>query len=335
MILGIVLEHSLLIYNYPTCLEIPWALLISWLMPMFTVISGYWYKPRPASELADRLLRPMLLFSAVNFFCGYFFYPVYHEGLHLMGYAMWYLWALFIFALSTKWLLRRNIPLSVLPVFSFLLVACYCMLPDIGKLSAITNQLQINRLIGFYPFYLLGVGLRRNEKWIYGLSHRNRGLVLFVAVAFYLFSCACIKGLAYKSGFYLSTGLSVRSLAGFVISYLFIIVICISLISIAPNRCFKFSSYGSKTMNVYLLHMLIVFPLSWGLFSRYMDNLPMSLLNVIIVPVSGIFLFSNVADKLIKASYGIKWGGVILVYVISLLLVNYKLIAKLLGVMLV
>lgn len=38
MIIGIVLEHSLIIYNYPRNLELIWAGFISCLMPLFTDI---------------------------------------------------------------------------------------------------------------------------------------------------------------------------------------------------------------------------------------------------------------------------------------------------------
>ena len=43
----------------------------------------------------------MFLFSAVNFLVGYAFNPAYKTGVHLIGYAMWYLWALFFFVYLT------------------------------------------------------------------------------------------------------------------------------------------------------------------------------------------------------------------------------------------
>ena len=101
MILGIVLEHSLLIYGYPRQFEILWAIVISWLMPMFTIISGFFFKEKTICKYADKYIYPLLLFSSINFIVGYFFYTSYLEGIHIVGYAMWYLWALFIFAVVT------------------------------------------------------------------------------------------------------------------------------------------------------------------------------------------------------------------------------------------
>lgn len=95
MIMGIVLEHSLIIYNYPRNLELVWAGFISYLMPLFTLISGYWYKPKAVQSRIKSYLKPMLLFSGINFAVGYIYYPFYHSGFHLVGYAMWYFGALF------------------------------------------------------------------------------------------------------------------------------------------------------------------------------------------------------------------------------------------------
>ncbi len=101
MIMGIVIEHSMLIYGYPREHEIIWGLLIGWLMPLFTFISGYLYKQRTLKELNNKYLYPMILFSAINFIIGYFFYNKYHTDINFIGYAMWYLWALFWYAIFT------------------------------------------------------------------------------------------------------------------------------------------------------------------------------------------------------------------------------------------
>lgn len=159
MILGIVLEHAILIYGYPRSMELFWGLFISWLMPMFTIISGYWMKERPLADLCNRYLYPMLLFSGVNFIVGYFFYPVYHKGIHAMGYAMWYLWALFVYSWLTPKLLRI-ITIKRLLFLSFVMVLLYNFLPISGRILTLINELQLNRIIGFYPFYLFGILLR-------------------------------------------------------------------------------------------------------------------------------------------------------------------------------
>lgn len=67
MIMGIVVEHSMLIYGYPRNHELVWGLLISWLMPLFTFLSGYLFKERSLKVLVNRHLYPMF-FSHLSIF---------------------------------------------------------------------------------------------------------------------------------------------------------------------------------------------------------------------------------------------------------------------------
>ena len=72
MIIGIVMEHTLLIYGYPRNIELLWASCISWLMPLFTVISGYWFKKRTIKDLCNKYLYPMLFFFCCKLHCWLF-----------------------------------------------------------------------------------------------------------------------------------------------------------------------------------------------------------------------------------------------------------------------
>ena len=318
MILGIVLEHAILIYGYPRSLELFWGLFISWLMPMFTIISGYWMKERPLVDLCSRYLYPMLLFSGVNFIVGYFFYPSYQSGFHAMGYAMWYLWALFVYSFITPKLMSR-LTLMRLLLLSCLMVMVYNFLPLSGHVLTLSNEFQLNRIIGFYPFYLLGIMLK-NIKLGGGKSSL---LYLIFSIVVYLFLCWFIKGLSYSSGFYLVPHMSLYSILCFVVNYLFIGLICYFIIRVTPNKKFVWSAYGGRTMNVYLLHMLLVFPISYGIFSQLPYTLLWIVLNVFIVPFMSIFFFGDRIDKVMNCILSKKsWGLAVAVYLVAVVLVN-------------
>lgn len=160
MILGIVLEHSLMIYGYPRWIELFWAIFISWLMPLFTLISGFFSKEYEFKTLLKKYLYPMFLFSAVNFLVGYAFNPAYKTGVHLIGYAMWYLWALFFFVYLTP-KIQRKVRLKKLLIASLLLALLFPILPDVG-IGKWLNILSFNRLVGFFPFFLVGCLLKRH-----------------------------------------------------------------------------------------------------------------------------------------------------------------------------
>lgn len=318
MILGIVLEHAILIYGYPRSLELFWGLFISWLMPMFTIISGCWMKERPLVDLCNRYLYPMLLFSGVNFMVGYFFNPSYHSGFHAMGYAMWYLWALFVYSFITPKLMSI-LTLKRLLLLSCLMVMVYNFLPLSGSILTLTNECQLNRIIGFYPFYLFGIMLK-NMKLVGGESPL---LYLILSIVIYLVLCWSIEGLAYSSGFYLAPHMSLYRIFCFVISYLFIGLICYFIIRVTPNKKFVWSAYGGRTMNVYMLHMLLVFPISYGIFSQLPHTLLWLVLNVILVPLMSMFFLGDKIDKVMNFILTKRsWGLAIAVYLVAIVLVN-------------
>ncbi len=329
MMMGIVMEHALIIYNYPRELEMLWGAFISFLMPLFTFISGYWHKPKGIKALLEAYIKPFLLFSAINFIVGYFFYPTYHSGLHLVGYAMWYFIALFVFSLVTPRLLKR-FKLSTICIVSLIAVLAYCSFPSVGKYEILLRTFQVHRLIGFYPFFLLGVAIRNHEQLLKDMFSRKVSLaVLLASYAIYLLLCYKIEGFAYKSGFYLTTGMSYSSLAAIMLSYVCIATVIVALTKAIPNRRYSFTEYGARTLSVYVLHMLIVFPLSWGLFSHLpYNNAWFLLLNIIAIPLLSVILFSKCANLLVSSLLSTKWGGVILSYFLSLLLVNSSMILR-------
>ncbi len=328
MIMGIVLEHSLIIYNYPRSLELIWAGLISCLMPLFTLISGYWHKPKAVQLQIKSYLKPMLLFSGVNFIVGYMFYPAYHSGFHFVGYAMWYFGALFVFSMVSPYLLRF-VRLRTLLLLSIFLVFLYCLFPAVGRWESILKELQINRLIGFYPFYLLGICIRRHEEFIKALvKPASLKYILAIALIAYLFLCYRVEGLAYKSTFYLATGSSLSLLLQWLISYLFITMISLSLVFCVKDKVYFFTKYGERSISVYVLHMLIVFPLSWGVFFSLPHTASYMLLNVVSVSALALFLLNKRIQNLLNRLLEISMGRVVIIYIISFLLVNCSFLVK-------
>ena len=318
MIIGIVLEHSLVIYNYPRNLELFWGGFISCLMPLFTLISGYWHKPKTVQLQVKSYLKPMFLFSGINFIVGYIFYPAYHSGFHLIGYAMWYFGALFVFSLVSPFLLRF-IRLRFLFPLSIVAVLLFCLSPSIGKWEIIIRELQINRLIGFYPFYLLGICIRIYEDRIRLLiKPDSMKYILLTTFAVYLYLCYSVEGLAYKSSFYLLMGSSLFLLFQWLISYLSIAVISLTLVFLATDKKYFFTKYGSRSITVYVLHMFLVFPLSWGVFF-YLPHTPLYiLLNTVLVSVLALFLFNKKIYNLVERALKIPFTGVAIIYLISL-----------------
>lgn len=333
MILGIVLEHSLLIYGYPRDFELFWAMAISWLMPLFTMISGYFFKEKPRSVLIEKYIYPMMLFSAVNFIVGYFFYSSYQNGIHIVGYAMWYLLALFVYTVITPPILRK-ISLKRLLIISFIFVLLYQLLPFTFA-NYYVNLLQINRIVSFYPLFLIGFWLKANyTKIIQKFTLLQARMLLGCIMSFYLLCCWHFHGLAYKSGFYIEMGTTTLHILFFFMNYVFVSLIAILIIFSTPNIKFRFTHYGERTMSVYLLHMLIVFPLCYGLFSKMSFNILTLLTNCMLSVLLCSFFFSNVInDKMQTILNSIKWNVCFLAFGFALILVNNHVLLKIIEIL--
>ena len=236
-----------------------------------------------------------------------------------MGYAMWYLWTLFVFAIITLRLICF-VHLKWLILCSFIVVVLYGFIPLSGYSLCLANELQLNRIIGFYPFFLLGIKLKD-----YDLEEKGKNNLLVLVGVFitYVLLCLMINGLAYYSGFYLLLGMTIRRLVYMFLSYTLIGLFCLYHIRSVPNKKYRFTKYGARSMNVYLLHMLFVLPLSYGVFS-HLPVKPFFVVNVIGVPLLCILLFSDKVEAIMSAILSKRsWILVVVFYLFSLVLVNY------------
>jgi fucose 4-O-acetylase-like acetyltransferase len=74
-----------------------------------------------------------------------------------------------------------------------------------------------------------------------------------------------------------------------------------AVIMICPNRKFWFSKYGSRTLNAYLLHGLIVLPFAYQVFPPFCQaNIYQKHLMIIIPTTLSLTLFSKTIDTTIK-----------------------------------
>lgn len=124
----VVITHSVNIYQLDGdyWIQFLWIPIMTFTMPAFMMVSGYWYRERTLKYSMVHYLYPCVLFSMVNYFVGSFTgaYPSLNEMLVNIplkfGWAMWYIWALFIYSIITPFLLRSLGGISLLFVHCLL-----------------------------------------------------------------------------------------------------------------------------------------------------------------------------------------------------------------------
>lgn len=300
LIMMVVMTHSVNPYQLEgyDWIQYLWIFIMTYTMPCFMMISGFWYKPRNSKYCLIHYLWPCLLFTFVNIFVGGVILGVFPKGNIPIksGFAMWYIWALFVYGMITPWLLK-TFSLTQLLALS-IAVSFVCGFKFISN-----NWLDAQRIVHFYPFYVTGMWLRTKERTIYEASRTVRRNCLWVFllchVAYFLlcyrFPCFC-----YGTGFGGSHGLSLVGFAFKWTNFIMTLTMSICLMMVMPNKELGFSRYGSRTMNVYMLHMAIIFPLSWYYLRPVMDEWYGYLLYVVVVPSLCLILFSKRVDDVMK-----------------------------------
>jgi fucose 4-O-acetylase-like acetyltransferase len=125
-------------------------------MPLFTFISGYLSKPQTSfKKNVKHLLLPCIVISVVNNIVMLCVNPDYHitkQSLLTPGFAMWYLWALFVFRTTLPYLLKIPHVILLSLVISWV----------VGFANGIGSLLSLSRIICFLPYFLIGYALKQS-----------------------------------------------------------------------------------------------------------------------------------------------------------------------------
>lgn len=267
-------------------------------MPMFTFISGWFSKEYgPLKKNIHGLLLPCIMMTLVNDGIQLLVNPNYHFDLKTPGFAMWYLWALFVYRLSLPFLLK--IPYVV--IWSFLLSWIAGFIPQID------STFSLSRIICFLPYFLLGYTMRKHKDFSQIVCNENvkdckwGGVTLTLIFAFWIAVIYLHPGLTIATGFNYGYGLSLKGLILRIALQATILVAGYWVIRIFPSKKVWFTKYGARTINVYLWHSIIVLPFAYKVFSPMADATLWQCVLMIIIPTGiCLLLFSERIDKFTK-----------------------------------
>lgn len=298
LMMQVVMTHSVNVYQIQGdyWIQYLWCFIMTYSMPLFMIISGFWYKERSVSYSIKHYLFPCALFSVINYVGGAFS-GAYPDGIPLkVGWAMWYLWSLFIYSIITPRLIcklgiNRMIVLSLFVVFL------------LGFKFVSNNLLDAQRVVNFYPFYLMGIKFKDYKDFLYNNTIRKNKLWISIfafSMIIYIVLCYLKHGFCYGTGFMSSHGFSVVGFLSRWLNYGLSTIMAICLIMIVPNKEIMITKYGTRTMNVYLLHMSIIFPICWWLMRPIMHEWYGYCMYIVVVPTICLLLFSKTVDKIMK-----------------------------------
>lgn len=245
--------------------ELKW-MIVSFHMPAFIFISGYFAKKAPSlKKIVGGLIIPYFVYEIV-YYLLYTFILHYETKLYFARpkFAMWYLMALVVWKLSAPWV--KKIPWHMPILILAGLLAGY---------TEIGNFLSIPRILYFFPFFVAGMEFDGEKlKEIRTKRNFRAALGILAAFAVLLFIDPWHHGIDVKLfyGRYSYAvlgqgpmeGILLRILCyliGFLFTYLFLVVI--------PNGKKRYSYLGERTMPVYIFHAL-----TYSCFKLGTDLLP-------------------------------------------------------------
>lgn len=277
--------------------EVLYMVIMPYTMSTFTIISGYWFKTRSLSDLIKRFLFPCLLIVFLIYGIRSFI-PIESASKYYPWRLdiMWYLWVLFVYYLITPKLLHFGI--------NKLLMASVLLSLLAGCISYIDGAFALSRMIGFYPFFLLGVKLRRFGKFEEFIS--NRGLVVLARFVFVITLALYMLAFLYERSIHTYTtfshsydvywyGIVVRFL-----TYIVCTVLSISLILSMPNKQYWFTKYGSRSLTPYILHPLLLYIFSWNLAIPIMDKWYGYLFYMLVIPALSMMTVNSKIHGFVK-----------------------------------
>lgn len=229
-------------------------LIVSFHMPAFILISGYFSKKTlPLSVIIRKLAIPYIVYEIVYYF---FYILILHKktGVYLLypKFSLWYLLALFVWRAITPYV--KKIPhYMIITIILGLLIGCSDM-PD--------NYLSLPRILFFYPFFLVGVNLSRETV----TKLRCRTVRILSAIEVITFTLLLTFGpfrQMYSSkifyGRYNYDSLNQDSFEGILcrfICYIVGLTMTFAIMTLVSEHRTIYSYIGTRTMAIYLFHGL-------------------------------------------------------------------------------
>lgn len=252
-------------------------------MPAMIFVTGYFSKKtiKNGKIVKNKLFNYFLLYFVFQII----FTLISHDsfGIYRSQFGLWYLQIIMLYTLLLPMLARvKPIPIILISILLGILVGFDTSADHAGCLQ---------RLLVFLPFYM--IGFYSNKKQIERLFNKKYmiiGLLFLVIIALlqYKFMKEFNWSLKLSSGKMAYETIGISNLTGVIARLMWYFIssgMIISLMSIVPRKKCLISVFGSKTLQVYLLHLPFVVFLRKTEFLPYLKTLPL----IYVIPVLIVF----------------------------------------------
>lgn len=238
-----------------------YLIIYSFHMPLFIFLSGYYARPntKGLKKLLVLLLKYEILYAL-------FYALIFNDStntnfdgniISTIGYALQPIWVLWFLLSLISWRLLLIIyekhPIFIIIILS--LVIGYNFIPVNFRI------LSLGRTLSFFPYFLLGYLANKHN---IDLHHHRKKRVTFYFASLLLLFWILYSGSVTEELLYGATSFSTNAHSASVLIllkiniYLIAIATSIIVLNLVPMQQNRFTSIGTKTLPIYLLHPFII-----------------------------------------------------------------------------
>ena len=243
-----------------------WIVLNSFHMACFIFMTGYFaksYIQKDGSVRQQRLFTYWMYYLFAQAFETLFEYTVLGKNVGISVFlprpALWYLLCMILWFTILPYVAKIKIPIAIGCAFAFGLL--------VGYDAKAGGMLSLCRAVNHFPFFLMGFYFKK--EWLFRFRNiwtKTAAAAVMVGAlvfAFFEYSLVATRILEcsynYKGAkLVLFTALPLQWVNRLVF-YVAAIVLCACFLTLVPRRKLFFTRFGSRTLQVYLIHRLLYF----------------------------------------------------------------------------
>jgi len=280
LILLVVFAHILFQLQYQPVINATVDYIYLFHMPAFVFISGFFGKSE-RSHSFESIMKLIFLYFIFNSVTGFIYG---FDSLLMPLYSYWYLIALIVWRLTAHYIAKfREINLILFMIALF-----------IGFYPSVDNTFAAARIIGFYPYYMLGYQLSTEKS----MELQNKKYIRRASVGMlFLLGTAVLAATAYHIFKYDDSSLQMAAYGTPNDAFARIVLYIIALLAVYSLRCLSpdktiplLTMFGRNSLWIFVFHRPFTL-----IISSLMENLPVPLIVVLSVAASPILciLFGN------------------------------------------
>jgi fucose 4-O-acetylase-like acetyltransferase len=287
-------------------------------IPVFVMVSGYFAKATPPGvaqlkRLFTDIVVPYVVFETI------------WSGIHwaISGklkldyttawWTLWFLLALCIWRVALPYLVVLRYPFVISLVLSV----------GAGYLSSIDDRLSLARAVALLPFFVLGWKLRQwnlGEWWLRQRASvvwrwRVGAILLFAslgtvsAVGIDTWRHLLVRRFLLYDETYSSFGYDQWWAGAVRLAFIGVgVLCCFAFLTLIPRKATWFTGMGTRTMYIYLLHSLVLYPIRQsGLLDGHQSPLVLALVivfSVALAAVLGLPIFQRIFHPIVEPKLG-------------------------------